>query len=89
MITIGGIPKELKIFFRSIHLHFGQRWWEYLFALVMANTISHKVTIDKLAKGLTGSTRRTNHGEFLWPGIWDHSSVMRAISKLRHQTTGK
>jgi hypothetical protein len=80
MITIGKIPKKLKSFFKPIKQHFSQRAWEHFWALVMAITVSHGATIDRLAKALRGSTHRTNHGEFLWRSIWDNSIVMQQIA---------
>jgi SRSO17 transposase len=80
MVTIGKIPKKLQSFFKPIHKHFGQRPWDHFWALVMAITISHGATIEKLSKALRGSTHRTNHGEFLWRSIWDNSIVMQQIA---------
>jgi len=80
MITIGKIPRKLKSFFKPIHKHFGQRPWGHFWALVLAITISHGATIDKLAKALRGSTHRTNHGEFLWRSCWDDSIIMQQIA---------
>ena len=80
MITIGRIPKKLQSFFRPVREHFTQRAWEHFWALIMAITISHGATIDRLARTLRDSTHRTNHGEFLWRSIWDDSTVMRQIA---------
>jgi len=80
MITIGKIPKKLQSFFRPLRQHFPQRPWQHFWALVMAITISHAATIDRLAKALRGSTHRTNHGEFLWRSIWNQSQVMQNIA---------
>jgi len=80
MITIGRIPKKLQGFFRPIKNHFQRRAWEHFWALVLAITISHGATIDRLAKALRGSTHRTNHGEFYWRSIWDDSIVMQQIA---------
>jgi len=80
MITIGRIPKKLKGFFMPVRNHFTQRAWEHFWALVMAITISHGTTIDRLAKALRDSTHRTNHGEFLWRSNWDNSIVMQQIA---------
>ena len=80
MITIGRIPKKLQSFFRPVKDHFTQRAWEHFWALIMAITISHGATIDRLARALRGSTHRTNHGEFLWRSIWNDSVVMQQIA---------
>jgi len=80
MITIGKIPKKLQSFFRPVKDHFTQRAWEHFWALIMAITISHGATIDRLARALRNSTHRTNHGEFLWRSIWDNSIVMQQIA---------
>jgi len=80
MVRIGRIPKKLQTFFKPIHKYFGPRPWEHFWALVMAITVSHGATIDKLTKVLSGSTHRTNQGEFLWRSIWNESSVMQQIA---------
>jgi len=80
MITIGKIPKKLHCFFKPIRDRFTQRAWEHFWALVMAITISHGTTLDRLTKALRGSTHRTNHGEFLWRSVWDNSIVMQKIA---------
>jgi len=80
MITIGKIPRKLQSFFKPVSDHFTQRAWEHFWALVMAITISHGATIDRLAKALRNSTHRTNHGEFYWRSIWDQSMVMQQIA---------
>jgi len=61
MITIGKIPKKLQRFFRPVKDHFTQRAWEHFWALIMAITMSHGATIDRLGRALRGSTHRTNH----------------------------
>lgn len=80
MITIGKIPRKLQSFFKPLRDHFTQRAWEHFWALVMAITVSQAATIDRLVKALRDSTHRTNHGEFLWRSIWDHSIVMQQIA---------
>ena len=80
MVTIGKIPQKLQRFFRPLEGYFTVRAWEHFWALVMALTISHGATIDKLTKALRGSTHRTNHGEFLWRSVWDQSIVMQQIA---------
>ena len=80
MITIGRIPKKVKTFFRPLQKHFTEPAWGHFWALVMAITISHGTTIDRLVKTLRGSTHRTNHGEFLWRSAWQESWVIRQIA---------
>ena len=80
MIKIGRIPKKLQSFFKPIRDHFTQRAWEHFWALTMAITIAHKVTIDRLTRALRDSTHRTNHGEFLWRSVWNSSIVMQQIA---------
>ena len=80
MITIDRIPKKARAFFRPHQKHFAEAAWGHFWALVMAITISHGSTIERLVKVLRGSTHRTNHGEFLWRSAWDQSWVVRAIA---------
>jgi SRSO17 transposase len=80
MITIGKIPKRLQSFFKPLKNRFTKRAFEHFWALVLAITISHGSTIDRLSKALRNSTHRTNHGEFLWRSIWDESVVMQNIA---------
>jgi len=80
MFTIGKIPKKLQGFFKPLKAHFTQRAWQHFWALVLAITISHGCTIERLAKALRGSTHRTNHGEFLWRSVWEQSIVMQQIA---------
>ena len=80
MITIGKIPRKLQRFFRPLKNSFSQRAWEHFWPLVLAITISHGCTIERLAKVLRGSTHRTNHGEFLWRSCWNESQVMQNIA---------
>ena len=63
MITIGRIPDKSKAFFRGLPRHFAARAWGHFWGLVLAMTIGHASTIERLAKLLRGSTHRTNHGE--------------------------
>ena len=80
MITIDRIPKKARAFFRPLQKHFAQAAWGHFWALVMAITISHGSTIERLVKVLRGSTHRTNHGEFLWRSAWQESWVIREIA---------
>jgi len=80
MITIGKMPRKLHRFFKPLQHHFARKPWEHFWALVMALTISHGATIDRLTRALRGTTHRTNHGEFLWRAAWDESLVMQQIA---------
>ena len=80
MITIGKIPKRLQSFFKPLKSRFTKRAFEHFWALVLAITISHGSTIERLSKSLRNSTHRTNHGEFLWRSTWDESVVMQNIA---------
>jgi len=80
MITIDRIPKKARAFFRPLQKHFAEAAWGHFWALVMAITISHGATIERLVRTLRDSTHRTNHGEFLWHSAWDESWVIRAIA---------
>jgi len=80
MITIGNIPSECKGFFRDLGNHFAAKAWGHFWGLVLAMTIAHGSTIDRLAKLLRGSTHRTNHGEFLWRSDWSESAVLQQVA---------
>jgi len=80
MITIGKIPKKLQSFFKPLKTHFSKAAWQHFWSLVLAITICHGSTIDRLSKALRNSTHRTNHGEFLWRSIWNQSTVMQNIA---------
>lgn len=56
--------------------------FEHFWQLVIALTISHAGTIERLAQLLRGpdATHRTNHGEFLWRSDWDESAVLQQIA---------
>jgi SRSO17 transposase len=80
MVTIGRIPRIAQAFFRPLRRHFARPAWDHFWGLVVAITVSHGSTIDRLAKMLRGSTHRTNHGEFLWRSDWSESAVMQQIA---------
>jgi len=80
MFTIDKIPKKVKKFFRPLQGYFTEPAWGHFWALVMAITVSHGATLDRLVKTLRDSTHRTNHGEFLWRSAWDESWVIRKIA---------
>ena len=80
MITIGRMPKKVQSFFQSVEGHFGRPAFAHFWQLVLAITISHGATIDRLSKQLRGSTHRTKHGEFLWHSVWDSPDVIQHIA---------
>jgi hypothetical protein len=80
MVTIGRIPSASKAFFRSLPKHFTTAAWGHFWGLVLAMTIAHGSTIERLAKLLRGSTHRTNHGEFLWRSDWSESGVLQEVA---------
>ncbi len=81
MIRIGNIPRKIKGFFQPLEHNFARRAWGHFWGLVLAMTVSHGSTIDRLARMLRGSTHRTNHGEFLWRSRWNESDVLRQVAK--------
>jgi len=80
MITIGCIPRKTKGFFKGLAGHFSHGAFGHFWGLVLAMTISHGATIERLAKLLRGSTHRTNHGEFLWRSDWSESAVLQQVA---------
>ena len=80
MITIGRIPAKTQAFFKGIAVQFSDRAFSHFWVLVLAMTISHCSTIDRLARLLRGSTHRTNHGEVLWRSDGSESDVLRQVA---------
>jgi len=82
MFKIGQIPRVCKRFFHPLRDHFAYGGYGHFWRLVLALTISHVGTLERLAELLRGphTTHRTNHGEFLWRSEWDESWVLRAIA---------
>ena len=80
MITIGSIPRKTGAFFKGLAGHFSHGAFAHFWGLVLAITIGHGTTIERLAKMLRGSTHRTNHGEFLWRSEWDESAVLEQVA---------
>jgi hypothetical protein len=94
MIAIGSIPRKLQPFFRVVHKHFSRPAWDHFWGLVLAITVAHGSTIDRLTRLLRGSTHRTKHGEFLWHSEFDHVGVLQEIAldtlrRLRQKNGGK
>jgi len=80
MVTIGRIPRATQAFFRPLRTRFSRPAWGHFWGLVLALTVSHGATLDRLARKLRGATHRTNHGEFLWRSVWDETAVMQQIA---------
>lgn len=82
MFRIGQMPRRCKRFFHPLRGRFAYDGYGHFWRLVLAITISHGTTLDRLAALLRGphTTHRTNHGEFLWRSDWDESWVLRAIA---------
>ena len=82
MVTIGKMPRKSKRFFRPVAGCFSYGGFEHFWQLVLAITISHAATIERLTELLRGpdATHRTNHGEFLWRNDWDESWVLQQIA---------
>ena len=80
MITIGQMPRKTRAFFKGVAGEFSDRAFRHFWGLVLAMTIAHGSTIDRLARLLRGSTHRTNHGEFLWRSDWSESGVLQQIA---------
>lgn len=82
MVTIGRMPRKSKRFFRPVAGHFAYGGYGHFWRLVLALTVSHAGTIERLSALLRGrdATHRTNHGEFLWRSDWDESWVLREIA---------
>ncbi len=94
MTTIGQIPAECKGFFKNLGGQFSGPAWRHFWGLVLAMTIGHASTVERLAKLLRGSTHRTNHGEFLWRSDWSESHVLQQVAldtlrRLHRKDAGK
>jgi len=94
MITIGNIPRKIQPFFRTIRNGFTRPAWRHFWGLVLAMTVAHGATLDRLAKLLRGSTHRTKHGEFLWHSDFNHVGVLQEIAldtlrRLRRKDAAK
>lgn len=82
MFTIGRMPHKTKSFFNPVQSHFKANGFSHFWQLVLAMTISHGSTIERLANLLRDNctTHRTNHGEFLWRSKWDESWALWQIA---------
>ncbi len=80
MVTIDGIPKKARVLFPPPQNYFTEPAWDHFWALVLAITVCHGATLERLVNTLRGSTHRTNHGEFLWRSVWDESAVLLQIA---------
>jgi SRSO17 transposase len=80
VLTIGTIPRKLKGFFTPVRDQFAAPAFAHFWRLVLAITVSHGATLERLSALLRDSTHRTKHGEFLWKSLWDESWVVQAIA---------
>jgi SRSO17 transposase len=80
VVTIGTIPRKLKRFFTPVREEFGAPAFGHFWRLVLAITICHGATLERLATRLRGCTHRTKHGEFLWKSFWDEAWVIQEIA---------
>jgi len=80
VLTIGTIPRKLKGFFAPVRDQFTAPAFGHFWRLVLALTVCHGATVERLAALLRGSTHRTKHGEFLWKSLWDESWVVQQIA---------
>ena len=82
MFRIGQMPRKVKRFFEPLRGQFVYDGYGHFWRLVLAITISHGATIDRLVALLRGPNahHRTNHGEFLWRSDWEESWVLREIA---------
>ena len=80
MITIGTMPKKVQGFFQSVQDYFSRPAFAHFWQLVLAISISHGATLERLVKQLRNSTHRTKHGEFLWQSTWDGPAVVQHIA---------
>lgn len=94
MVTIGRIPRKVQPFFKLVRKHFARPAWEHFWGLVLAMTMAHGSTLDRLSRLLRSSTHRTKHGEFLWQSGFDHVGVLQEMAletlrRLRRKDGGK
>jgi hypothetical protein len=80
MITIGKIPQKVKRFFKPVKKQVSQHVYGYIWSMILAISIGHNSTIDRLVRLLRNCTHRTNHGEFLWRSDWNESAIMQQIA---------
>ena len=80
MITIGRMPQKVQSFFRTVDDQFTRPAFDHFWRLVLALTVCHGATIDRLSRQLRGSTHRTKHGEFLWKSTWDGPWVIQQMA---------
>ena len=72
MITIGLIPRKTKGFFKGLTGHFSHGAFGHFWGLVLAMTISHGATIERLAKLLRRSNTVGGDGWGQFPAILAH-----------------
>lgn len=80
MLTIGTMPAEVKPLFRPLHVRFTRPAWGHFWRLVVAISVCHGATLDRLVRTMRSPTHRTKHGEFLWKSSWDESGALQAMA---------
>ena len=82
MVTVGKIPRQCTSFFKPVRNGFRGQALDHFWMLVLAISISHGSTIERLTKLLRGpaATHRSNHGEFLWRSDWNESWALQQIA---------
>lgn len=80
MLTIGKIPQKVKRFFQPVQRQVSEHVFAYFWEFVLAFSVSHGHTIERLMDCLRDTSHRTNHGEFLWRSQWDEAWALRAIA---------
>jgi hypothetical protein len=78
MITIGKIPKKVKLFFKPIQNQVSAHVYNYYCSLALAICLSHVATIQRLVDLLRSSKHRTNHGEFLWRSKFNEIALVQS-----------
>ena len=81
MVSIGRMPGNMNSFSYPVREEFSTRAWRHFWGLVLAMTVSHGCTVDRLTKLLRRATHRTNQGEFLWRSTWDESRVLKRMAQ--------
>jgi hypothetical protein len=80
MLTIGSMPRKIKSFFTPLADSFTRPAWSHFWRLVLAISVCHGATIDRLVRAMRSPCHRTKHGEFLWKSSWDSTWVVQAIA---------
>ena len=85
VLVVGRIPGVCRRFFRPDRSGSAGPAWHRLAGLVVALTLRRGRTIDRLARERCGSTRRSNHAEFLWRSMWREQPHRRLLRRRRQR----